>query len=174
MHHADVAIASGGFGDSTVKLAKGQVIGSSSFLTVQALRAIAALLVVAYHAFDMWGLRTNHTASAYSWINGAAGVDIFFIISGFVMVISSRRIDSQPGAWWTFIKHRIVRIVPLYWLLTTAKLLLVLFFSDLALRSSLEFDYVARSYLFFPVVDGAGHFRPLLPVGWTLTYEFLF
>ena len=47
-------------------------------------------------------------------------------------------------------------------------------FADLALRSAHDFGYVARSYLFFPVVDGAGHFRPLLPVGWTLTYEFLF
>ena len=64
--------------------------------------------------------------------------------------------------------------MPLYWLLTTAKLVLVFFLADLALRSSLDFDYVARSYLFFPVVDSAGHFRPLLPVGWTLTYEFLF
>jgi exopolysaccharide production protein ExoZ len=33
---------------------------------------------------------------------------------------------------------------------------------------------VAASYLFLPVIDTAGHFRPVLPVGWTLTYEFLF
>ena len=71
-------------------------------------------------------------------------------------------------------RHRIVRIAPLYWLLTTLKLALVLFFADLALRSNLDPDYVLRSYLFLPVVDSAGHFRPLLPVGWTLTYEFVF
>jgi peptidoglycan/LPS O-acetylase OafA/YrhL len=141
---------------------------------VQALRAIAALLVVVYHAFDMWSLRTNHTAPAGSWANGAAGVDIFFIISGFVMVVSSRRIASQPAAWWTFIKNRIVRIVPLYWLITKTKLILVFFLADLVLRSSLDVGYVVRSYLFFPVIDSAGHFRPLLSVGWTLTYEFLF
>ena len=146
----------------------------SNFLTIQALRAIAALLVVVHHAFEMWGARISSTAPGVSWPNGAAGVDIFFIISGFVMVVSSRRIASQPDAWRTFVQHRIVRIVPLYWLLTTAKLILVFFLADFALRSSLDFDYVARSYLFFPVVDNAGHFRPLLPVGWTLTYEFLF
>jgi len=150
------------------------VIAASNFLTIQALRAIAALLVVVYHAFDMWGARIDSAAPGISWTNGAAGVDIFFVISGFVMVASSRRIASQPHAGWTFIQQRIVRIVPLYWLLTTAKLILVFFFADLALRSGIDFDYVARSYLFFPVVDGAGHFRPLLPVGWTLTYEFLF
>jgi peptidoglycan/LPS O-acetylase OafA/YrhL len=54
------------------------------------------------------------------------------------------------------------------------KLALVFFFADLALRSNLDLDYIVRSYLFLPVVDNAGHFRPLLPVGWTLSYEFLF
>ena len=174
MHHANVAIAGGNLAGSTAGPAKAQVVASSSFLTIQALRAIAALLVVIYHALDMWSVRVNATAPSVSWANGAAGVDIFFIVSGFVMVVSSRRIASQPGAWRTFIEHRFVRIVPLYWLLTTVKLVLVFFLADLALRSSLDFDYVARSYLFFPVVDSAGHFRPLLPVGWTLTYEFLF
>jgi exopolysaccharide production protein ExoZ len=174
MPHAEIAIAGGGLAGSIVGPAKAEVIAPSNFMTIQALRAIAALLVVAYHAFDMWGARVSATAPGVSWTNGAAGVDIFFVISGFVMVASSRRIATLPRAWWTFIQHRIVRIVPLYWLLTTAKLLLVFLFADLALRSNLDFDYVARSYLFFPVVDGAGHFRPLLPVGWTLTYEFLF
>lgn len=157
-----------------VRPATVQAATSSNFLTIQALRAIAALLVVVYHVFDMWSVRVSSSAPGVSWVNGAAGVDIFFVISGFVMVVSSRRMASQPGAWRIFIEHRIVRIVPLYWLLTTAKLVLVFVLADLALRSSLDLDYVARSYLFFPVVDSAGHFRPLLPVGWTLTYEFLF
>jgi peptidoglycan/LPS O-acetylase OafA/YrhL len=130
--------------------------------------------VVVYHAFDMWSARISAVAPGTAWANGAAGVDIFFVVSGFVMVVSSRRLAAQPRAWGTFIQHRIVRIVPLYWLLTTVKLVLVFFFADLALRSNLDLDYVARSYLFFPLVDAAGHFRPLLPVGWTLTYEFLF
>jgi len=74
----------------------------------------------------------------------------------------------------TFIRHRIVRIVPLYWLLTTVKLVLVFLFADTGASIRSRRRHIARSYLFFPVVDGAGHFRPLLPVGWTLTYEFLF
>lgn len=150
-------------------------IGSTqSFLTVQALRAVAALLVVVYHAFDMWQARIGSGTPDLSWSNGAAGVDIFFVISGFVMVVSSQRLLSQPRGWLTFMRYRVVRIVPLYWLLTTVKLALVLLFADLALRSSHDLDYVMRSYAFFPMLDSAGHFRPLLPVGWTLTYEFLF
>jgi peptidoglycan/LPS O-acetylase OafA/YrhL len=146
---------------------------TTNFLTIQALRAVAALMVVAYHAFDMWAVRITQSPGGY-WTNGAAGVDVFFVISGFVMVVSSQRLLSQPGAGLAFMRHRIVRIVPLYWLLTTLKLVLVFFFAGLALRSSLDLGYVLRSYLLFPVVDDAGHFRPLLPVGWTLTYEFLF
>ncbi len=148
-----------------------RVAAPRSFVTVQALRAVAALLVVAYHAFDMWALRVQPGSA---WVNGAAGVDIFFVISGFVMVVSSRRLAGEPHGWLTFMRYRVVRIVPLYWLLTTLKLALVFFFAGLALRSSIDIDSVLRSYLFLPVVDSAGHFRPLLPVGWTLTYEFVF
>ena len=92
---------------------------TTNFLTIQALRAVAALMVVAYHAFDLWAVRITQSSGGY-WTNGAAGVDIFFVISGFVMVVSSRKLVGQPGAALTFMRHRIVRIVPLYWLLTTS------------------------------------------------------
>ena len=146
----------------------------ANFLTIQGLRAVAALLVVLLHAFETWGERVDPAAPGVNWENGAAGVDIFFIISGFVMVISSRRLVDQAGAWLIFLRHRIVRIVPLYWLLTTVKILAVVVLGSVVLRTSLDLNFVARSYLFLPVTDSAGHFRPVLPVGWTLTYEFLF
>jgi exopolysaccharide production protein ExoZ len=145
-----------------------------NFLSIQALRAVAALLVVLYHAFELWGLRVDPAAPGVKWTNGAAGVDIFFAISGFVMVISSRRLVAKPGAWLVFLRHRVIRIVPLYWLLTTLKILGVALLPGIVIRTSLDFYSVVASYLFLPVVDVAGNFRPVLPVGWTLTYEFLF
>jgi exopolysaccharide production protein ExoZ len=145
-----------------------------NFLTIQALRAVAALLVVLLHAFETWGERVDPAAPGVNWENGAAGVDIFFIVSGFVMVISSRRLVDRAGAWLIFLQHRVVRIVPLYWLLTTVKILAVVLLGDVVLRTTLDINFVAGSYLFLPVTDSAGHFRPVLPVGWTLTYEFLF
>ena len=122
MRHADLAVSGGVLANTTDPRAGAQPITSSNFVTIQSLRAVAALLVVDYHVLDMWSLRVNPTPPGVSWVNGAAGVDIFFVISGFVMVVSSRRMAAKLGAWRTFIEHRIVRIAPLYWLATTAKL----------------------------------------------------
>ena len=90
------------------------------------------------------------------------------------MVVASRRLVGRAGGWLTFLQHRIVRIVPLYWLITTAKIAAVLLLPMLVMRTSLDLGFVVRSFLFLPVVDSAGHFRPVVSVGWTLTYEFLF
>jgi exopolysaccharide production protein ExoZ len=142
--------------------------------TVQALRGIAALLVVAFHAVNTWGQHVlDHTADEI-WPNGSAGVDIFFVISGLVMVLSADRLAGRPGACRTFVRQRIVRIVPLYWVMTTAKIATVLAVPSLVLRTRLDLPYVVGSYLFLPVRDSAGGFFPVLPVGWTLTYEMLF
>lgn len=146
----------------------------ATFLTIQALRAIAALMVVVFHALELWGDRIDPSAPGVDWANGAAGVDIFFVISGFVMIMASRHLIGQPNGWTDFLRHRIARIVPLYWLLTTAKLAAVMILPALAIRTSLDPGFIAGSYLFMPVIDHAGNFRPLIPMGWTLTYEFLF
>ncbi|HEY5083753.1 MAG TPA: acyltransferase family protein, partial [Rhizomicrobium sp.] len=57
----------------------------NDLLTVQALRAIAALMVVAYHCLDEWGTHTVGRSADTLWGNGSAGVDIFFVISGLVI-----------------------------------------------------------------------------------------
>lgn len=146
----------------------------ATFLTIQALRAVAALMVVVFHALELWGDRIDPSAPGVDWENGAAGVDIFFVISGFVMIVASRRLIDKPNGWIEFLRHRVARIVPLYWLLTTAKLAAVMILPALAIRTSLDPGFIAGSYLFMPVIDHAGNFRPLIPMGWTLTYEFLF
>lgn len=146
----------------------------TELLTVQALRAIAALLVVAYHAVGYWGAHVRAEDADAIWGNGAAGVDVFFVISGLVMVISASRLHGRPMAGWVFLRHRLTRIVPMYWIATTAKILLVLALPALVARTHLDGLYVAGSYLLLPVRDAAGDISPVLPVGWTLTYEMLF
>ncbi|MGH6808111.1 MAG: acyltransferase family protein, partial [Ensifer adhaerens] len=73
---------------------------------IQYLRALAALGVVLFHAAE----RTGHHFAI-----GAAGVDVFFVISGFIMWVIS---DRRPVAPLSFLKERLRRIAPIYWLAT--------------------------------------------------------
>jgi peptidoglycan/LPS O-acetylase OafA/YrhL len=146
----------------------------ADLLTVQALRGIAALLVVAFHAVNAWSQHVLGKTADEVWPNGSGGVDIFFVISGLVMVISADRVAGAPHAWRLFLRQRIVRIVPLYWIMTTAKVIGVLALPALVRTTRLDPLYVAGSYLFLPVRDWNGEFFPVLPVGWTLTYEMMF
>jgi peptidoglycan/LPS O-acetylase OafA/YrhL len=143
-------------------------------LTIQALRAIAALMVVVYHALDAWGMHVVGRPADALWGNGSAGVDIFFVISGLVMTISASRVAQRPSPARTFMRQRLTRIVPLYWTVTTAKIALVLTLPALAIHTRLSLSYVAGSYALLPVQDRTGAFKPVLPVGWTLSYEMLF
>jgi exopolysaccharide production protein ExoZ len=143
-----------------------------NYTGIQALRFLAAILVVMTHA-------TLYTTDRLDpgfgiWSPGAAGVDIFFVISGFVMVVSSRRLMTQTGGGLVFAKRRLIRIVPLYWLVTTLKLAAMLAVPAAVLHAKLSFYQVVTSYLFFPARNAEGDLAPLLGVGWTLNYEMFF
>jgi exopolysaccharide production protein ExoZ len=96
-----------------------------------------------------------------SW--GASGVDIFFVISGFVMAHTTR--DSTDAV--TFFRKRIARIVPLYWiaLLWTARHALPSPDADLLK----DFFFVPHWSTEFP-----NSVNPILRQGFTLNYEMFF
>jgi exopolysaccharide production protein ExoZ len=100
-------------------------------------------------------------------MGGVAGVDIFFIISGFVMMISSQPKMGKPSSGIEFMKRRIERIVPLFWIYTTLKIVLNLAIPGVGMRSLGRVWQVISSYLFLPAV-------PVLAVGWTLNFEMFF
>ena len=104
-------------------------------------------------------------------ILGSAGVDIFFVISGFVMVITAGDGRMGPGE---FAKRRLVRVVPLYWLFTLLMLALLLVGMRPAGVSGWSWSNVATSFLFLPQTRADGWPGPILPVGWTLNYEMFF
>jgi len=143
--------------------------GPARLRGIQGLRAIAAMAVVTYHATDMGNTR-HGLRGAVSWPNGAAGVDIFFVVSGFVMVV----VSQGSASWRAFLKARLVRIVPLYWLCSAVKIAAVTGASAAGLTARLGWRYCAASLLFLPVHDLAGRFQPVLPVGWTLSFEMMF
>jgi peptidoglycan/LPS O-acetylase OafA/YrhL/glycosyltransferase involved in cell wall biosynthesis len=139
---------------------------------IEALRAVAALSVVAYHTADIIAALPSATPPTLLQ-NGAAGVDVFFVISGFVMVLSVRRLAGQGQPARRFLRARLRRIVPLYWLCSGIKILAMLAAPALV-RRALTPGYCIASLLFLPVHDVAGRFKPVLAVGWTLSFEMMF
>jgi len=140
---------------------------------VQVLRGLAACLVVIYHAganlHDNARFLTLHVPAF-----GAGGVDLFFLISGFVMIRTTRGRWHEPAAWRVFLTKRLVRIVPLYWLLTAAKVALVLALPALFRNGALLAWNAVASFLFIPAWDAEHTISPVISAGWTLCFEMFF
>jgi exopolysaccharide production protein ExoZ len=144
---------------------------SHTIESIQHLRALAALGVVLFHALVLmepyFGIQIAHRSL------GAAGVDLFFIISGFIMWVTAIARDESPArfAW-----KRVVRIVPLYWLVTTLVLALVTLKPSLMNSASRDPLHFVASYLFvaWPHPTDEGRYWPPVIPGWTLNYEMFF
>ncbi|WP_191905668.1 acyltransferase family protein [Microbacterium caowuchunii] len=140
--------------------------------SIQALRFVAALLVVITHSTYYVADRLD--PSFFVWKGGTVGVDIFFVISGFVMMITASPFQKIRGGWKYFAMRRVTRIVPMYWIATTAKMATLLVLPGVAINSALNPQHVLFSYLFLPTLNEAGKGEPVLGVGWTLTFEMFF
>lgn len=143
-----------------------------TYLGLQVLRVMAAVLVLITHSgFYAW---ERLDRSFKYWGTGAAGVDLFFVISGFVMVYSSENLIGDRRGWLKFGQRRVIRIVPMYWLATTAKLLVMVLAGEFVLHARFSLVDTVMSYLFLPTRNSDGNFSPLLGVGWTLNFEMFF
>jgi exopolysaccharide production protein ExoZ len=138
------------------------------FLTIQYLRAIAALLVLASHALLYPIIGDDLGYARLGWL----GVIIFFVISGFIMVVVSG--EGRFSAT-EFMRRRIVRIVPLYWLATLLTAALALSLPSLFKTTVFDLAEVLQSLFFVPFYNAASEgIRPILKLGWTLNYEMFF
>jgi peptidoglycan/LPS O-acetylase OafA/YrhL len=140
------------------------------FTNIQALRAFAALNVVLFHAIGAgmaYNMKPQALAPLQGW--GANGVDVFFVISGFVMMVAQQQNPKSPG---TFLRGRVARIVPVYWAATALMIVLLLALPSQARELGFSLGRAAASFLFVsgPVMGR----EPLVYVGWTLEYEFAF
>jgi exopolysaccharide production protein ExoZ len=149
------------------------MIQNRRFYGIQALRGLAAIMVVTTHSALVMRDKMGYAAS-WQFPAGAAGVDIFFCISGFVMTMSFARYETLPSGWRMFLWHRLLRIVPLYWLLTTVKLALLLAKPDLGTHFAVMPWHTIASYLFIPAWNADHETLPLVQVGWTLNCEMFF
>jgi exopolysaccharide production protein ExoZ len=137
-------------------------------LSIQYLRAVAATMVVVYHVLNrMAPAEAQNDFWVAVW---ASGVDVFFVVSGFVMWTTTAGRSIEPVAFW---RARLVRIVPLYWLALAAC------WVTLAARHGLaeapDLVAVVKAATFVPHVDPhLGTVSPYLTSGWTLTHEMIF
>jgi exopolysaccharide production protein ExoZ len=125
--------------------------------SLQMLRAVAALSVVYFHL--------QHVPHV-----GEFGVDIFFVLSGFLMAMLVEARVS-PGY---FLLQRITRIVPLYWIMTASVFFVAWVHPALLNSTTADASHLLKSLLFIPYFKENGALHPMLAVGWTLNYEMFF
>lgn len=126
------------------------------FCSIQLLRFFAALLVALSHASYFTSPYLESRSIDYYFDFGHSGVHIFFVISGFVMVVSTFR--DRPTTSKEFLLHRAIRIFPIYW-------------AYAALYAS--FNGVPQDWL-LSLMLWPGHSGSIIGQGWTLSYEVFF
>lgn len=138
--------------------------------SLQMLRGVAVLMVLAYHMGSYEAKACTDPILGHFTKIGAAGVDIFFVISGFVMITISNRAKNREVRPCNFLLRRAVRIYPIYWFYTAIALTIFHFHPSLVHRDGgVGATSLPRSILLFPD-QGA----PIIGQGWTLIHEMYF
>lgn len=125
------------------------------------LRILAALCVVYYHTASSSGLNLKYCVGSY-------GVDIFFVISGFIIT------HVGHGSPYRFLLRRLIRIVPFYWLATLFVFAIALVQPHLLRSTRADFIHLFCSLLFIPYPTPHAGIMPTLLLGWSLNFEVFF
>jgi exopolysaccharide production protein ExoZ len=144
---------------------------------MQTMRAAAAALVVAFHSGRELakGQPDSRLLDFFSICD--FGVDIFFVISGFIMYYVTVGEAQGLAAAKEFFLKRVNRIVPMYWLFTTLFILPLLLVPSVLNRTGVSIPYIVSSYLFVPWQrpdEAIPSVSPMFGLGWTLNFEMLF
>lgn len=143
-------------------------IQQANFSGIQLLRGAAAVAVLIHHTLEESTiLLPGKFIPDFLILIGASGVDIFFVISGFIMFYTMQNRFNAPTAASDFMARRLIRIIPLYWMCTL--LILMLASSGLAYKSLIVTpDNIISAFFLLP------NDWPILGVAWTLQYEMYF
>ena len=143
------------------------MIARSRLLSIQFARGAAALLVATYHGARMMDLPryAGHEGLGGFFAFGYAGVDFFFVLSGFIIFFVHRADVGQPKSLPRYGWRRVTRVYPAYWLMLAVVTAEALVKHD----PSLTVSHFLYSLFLLP--DGSD---PVLDVAWTLVFEILF
>jgi exopolysaccharide production protein ExoZ len=130
-------------------------------MNLNVLRAFAALCVVYYHTTSEAGLNLPISI-------GTRGVDVFFVISGFIITYASARNPDQ------FFLRRLIRIVPFYWAATAVVFAIAVVVPNLFHNTRADFIQLICSLFFIPRETAYAGMFPTLVLGWSLNYEMYF
>lgn len=133
---------------------------SGKIPAVQGLRGVAALLVLLAHA-DSLARPPEIVGNFIPSPSAAIGVDVFFVISGFVIAMASQKTGLT---WSSFIRNRAMRVLPLYFV---CSILALMFYDGL-------FGGYWNTFLFLPLFDNFAYSNPSHPFGWTIGAEVWF
>jgi exopolysaccharide production protein ExoZ len=131
------------------------------FKSIQFLRAFGAIYVMLYHLIHWW----DRTSDAFTGLfdNGYGAIDLFFVISGFVVFQSVCNAGNGLKAFSRFFAKRLIRIYPLYWIF-----LLFFLFTGILNMQGMKTESVYKTFFLLP-----GH-TPVIDTSWTLQYEIYF
>ncbi len=142
-------------------------------LSIQLLRGLAAVLVIHSHAIGHQMKLNNGEALQRQFFHlssfGAVGVDIFFVISGFIITLVAKKFVREHG-FQDFLAKRLLRILPIYWMLTLVELAHTLIRHPE--RSPLT--TTIKSIILLPIFDQGNFIFPIISLGWTLSFELYF
>lgn len=142
---------------------------TKELLLIQVVRGIASLLVVFFHATENYRSNLNKEFLGGFFSFGGAGVDLFFVLSGFIITYTSRNLLNERSNYSYFLQRRAIRIFPVYWIITAGFLLVQ---AALPALYKTHFDYNWKNFLStFLLLPG--HFM-VNGVSWTLTNELFF
>ncbi len=136
---------------------------------IQMLRGVASILVVLFHITVNFPVTGGQGFLFDMFAFGWSGVDIFFVLSGFIIAYSNQTYVASPGKTVPFLKRRFIRIFPIYWVIITAFLLIqMVFLQYYNTPFEMGAGNLLATYLLLP-----GHIM-VNGVSWSLTNELFF
>lgn len=143
--------------------------GNRKLLLLQALRGLAALIVVFYHAGGMSTIKFGNSFLNGFFGFGNSGVDFFFVLSGFIIFYIHANDLGKRERLRSFLTKRLVRIYPIYWLINLTLIPFYFLFPAFGNGYETQTGVILSSLLLLPQTH-----EPILSVGWSLTHEILF